>query len=154
MNIVKVEDVELKKQISGKVLNKLPEWFGIPESTKEYIEESSVMNFWAAYDGEEPIGFIAIKINNKYTSEIYVVGIEEEYHRKGIGKRLFDEVYKWCKNENYEFLQVKTLDESRENVAYEKTRKFYKAIGFRPLECIPEIWGNNNPCLIMIMKIQ
>jgi len=45
MNIVKVEDVELKKQISGKVLNKLPEWFGIPESTKEYIEESSVMNF-------------------------------------------------------------------------------------------------------------
>ncbi|MBE6051054.1 MAG: GNAT family N-acetyltransferase [Clostridium sp.] len=100
------------------------------------------------------MGFIAIKINNKYTSEIYVVGIEEEYHRKGIGKRLFDEVYKWCKNENYEFLQVKTLDESRENVAYEKTRKFYKAIGFRPLECIPEIWGNNNPCLIMIMKIQ
>lgn len=153
MKIVRVNISDEKKKISKKILNKLPSWFGIPESTNEYIEESSSMPFWAAYDNENPIGFIAIKSNNKSTAEIYVIGIEEEYHRKGIGKKLFNEALNWCRNEEYEFLQVKTVDESREDKAYEKTRKFYKAVGFRPLECIPEIWGKDNPCLIMVMKI-
>ena len=30
----------------------------------------------AAYDNENPIGFIAIKSNNKSTAEIYVIGID------------------------------------------------------------------------------
>ena len=153
MKIVRVNISDEEKKISKKILNKLPSWFGIPESTNEYIEESSSMPFWAAYDNENPIGFIAIKSNNKSTAEIYVIGIEEEYHKKGIGKKLFNEALNWCRNEEYEFLQVKTVDESREDKAYEKTRKLYKAIGFRPLECLLEIWGKDNPCLIMVMKI-
>lgn len=32
------------------------------------------------------------------------------------------------------------VDESSSDKNYAKTRKFYKAIGFKELECIPEIW--------------
>ena len=153
MNIKLIEDKSLKRKISKKILERLPQWFGIPESTKEYIEESSSMPFWAVYDEDNYIGFIAVKITSKYTAEIYVIGVELEYHRKGIGTALFKECYNWCKINGYEFLQVKTLDESNPDIYYKKTRKFYKSLGFRELECFPTLWDESNPCLIMIMKI-
>jgi hypothetical protein len=36
---------------------------------------------------------------------------------------------------------------------YEKTRKFYKKMGFEELITLMEMWDENNPCLIMIKKI-
>ena len=45
MKIVRVYISDEKKKISKKILNKLPSWFGIPEGTNEYIEESSSMPF-------------------------------------------------------------------------------------------------------------
>ena len=35
------------------------------------------------------------------------------------------------------------------DVSYAKTRKFYLAMGFYPLEEITELWGEEIPCLIM-----
>lgn len=153
MEIKKIDSASLCTEISTKILEGLPKWFGIPESTAEYIEESRKMPFWAAYDEEEPIGFVALKKTSEYTSEIYVMGIDERYHRSGIGKELFKDCYDYCRENGVEFLQVKTLDESSPDKNYAKTRKFYKSMGFKEMECIPELWGKHNPCLIMIMKI-
>lgn len=154
MEIKKIENASLCIEISTKILGSLPKWFGIPESTAEYIKESSNMPFWAAYDTGKVVGFIALKKTSECTSEIYVMGIDEGCHRKGIGKELFQVCYDYCKENRVEFLQVKTLADSRPDENYAKTRRFYKAMGFRELECIPEIWGDKNPCLIMIMKIK
>lgn len=153
MEIKKIESASLCTEISTKILGRLPKWFGIPESTDEYIKESSQMPFWAAYDNGKVIGFIAIKKTSKYTSEIYVMGIDEGYHRKGVGKALFQGCYDYCRENGMEFLQVKTLDKSNPDKYYARTREFYKAVGFRELECFPELWGENNPCLVMIMHI-
>ena len=153
MEIRKIESESLCTDISTKILSGLPKWFGIPESTAEYIKESSKMPFWAAYDNEKVIGFIALKKTSEYTSEIYVMGINEGYHRKGIGKSLFKVCYNYCRENGIEFLQVKTLDESSSDKNYAKTRDFYKAVGFRELECFPELWGEHNPCLVMVMHI-
>lgn len=38
--IKEVVDKEEKEAISREVLNDLPEWFGMPESTEEYIKDS------------------------------------------------------------------------------------------------------------------
>jgi hypothetical protein len=46
-------------------------------------------------------------------------------------------------------IQVKILDEFN----YASTREFYEAMSFRPLECLPELWGKDNPCLVMVMYI-
>ena len=35
--------------ISRKILSDLPEWFGLPESTENYIQESKKMPFLACY---------------------------------------------------------------------------------------------------------
>lgn len=154
MEIRKVTTTADKEKIAAAVLHDLPDWFGIPESTAEYIRNSGQMTVIAVYDTDKPVGFLTIKKNNAYTAEIYVMGILKAYHRQGIGKILFNACHTWCKNHRFQFLQVKTLDSSYPDEAYAKTRKYYEAMGFRPLECIPEIWGKTCPCLIMVMAIE
>lgn len=48
---------------------------------------------------------------------------------------------------------VKTLGESHPDVNYKSTREFYYKAGFFPLEEIKEIWGKENPCLIMVKVV-
>jgi GNAT superfamily N-acetyltransferase len=153
MEIKEVDDKKLKKEICTNILEVLPEWFGIPEATQEYIDKSCLLPFLAVFDGSEPLGFVSIKENNAYTAEIFVMGVLPDYHKQGIGRTLVNEALNLAKAKGFEFLQVKTLDSSHPDVRYAGTRKFYLSMGFRPLECIPEIWGEENPCLIMIQYI-
>lgn len=142
-----------KSEITKEVLNELPDWFGIEESTRQYIEDSKELQFYAAYEESDNIGFITVKQHNVYSAEIYVMGVKQKYHGKGIGKELFKQVYMWCKKSHIEYLQVKTLDASHPDKNYAMTRKFYYAVGFRPLECFSTLWDEDNPCLVMVMKI-
>lgn len=153
MYIKEIHDKQEKIKISTSILESLPDWFGIPESTQEYINVSSKLPFFTAMNESKPLGFISIKENNQYTAEIYVMGVLPDYHKQGIGRGLFNKVSDWSKENGYEFLQVKTLDESHPDVYYAGTRKFYLSMGFKPLECFPELWGKENPCLIMIQHI-
>lgn len=80
-------------------------------------------------------------------------GVLPDYHKQGIGRALVNRTLKWAKEHGYEFIQVKTLDEAHPDTYYKGTRKFYLSVGFKPLECLPELWGKENPCLIMIKHI-
>jgi|SRR5690625_142334 len=153
MMIKEINSEEEKKEISTSILESLPNWFGIQESTQEYISKSSNLPFFAAIDDSKPLGFIVTKENNQYTAEIYVMGVLPDCHNQGIGTSLLNRVLQWAKERGCEFLQVKTLDESHPDIYYAKTRKFYTSVGFKPLECLPELWGKENPCLIMIQHI-
>lgn len=153
MEIKQIYYKQQKREISTKILESLPEWFGIPESTQEYIDKSSNLPFFTVFDDSMPMGFISVKENNRYTSEIFVMGVLPNHHKQGIGRNLLNEVFKWAKVQGNEYLQVKTLDESHPDVHYAVTRKFYLSMGFKPLECIANLWGKENPCLIMIRYI-
>lgn len=139
-----------KQIITAEILKNLPQWFGIDSAINDYVHGVKATTFFAAYDNENPIGFISIKISNEYTAEIYVMGIKELYHRKGIGTTLVEKAKLFLKNAGYKFLIVKTLGESCDYEYYARTRKFYKKCGFFPLQEIKEIWGEENPCLIML----
>lgn len=60
LKIIKTQVSELNKQICNKILNDLPEWFGIPESLTEYCNLSCQRPFRIAYEEENPVGFISI----------------------------------------------------------------------------------------------
>lgn len=152
--LVTINDKELKEVICESILRALPDWFGIEESIVNYAKTVKKMPFYAVYDSTMPIGFIAIKIHNRYTAEVCVMGVLKEYHRKGIGKMLIHKCEEFCIKNDYEFLTVKTLDESRPSKSYEKTRLFYTAIGFKPLEVFKTLWNEDNPCLFMAKYIQ
>lgn len=152
--IKEIVNEEAKERIADEILHMLPNWFGIEESTQEYVIESKSMPFLVACEDAKEVGFLAIKETSPYTAEIYVMGMQPQFHRKGIGKQLYDACYNWCREHNVEYLQVKTLDYSSEDPYYAKTRSFYEAMGFRPMECFKTLWDEWNPCLVMIQAIR
>lgn len=153
IQIKKLLDNEQKSNITNSILRKLPEWFGIEESIIEYVNGVKNSDFYGAFYLDTPVGFISVKSNNKYTSEIYVIGILKEYHNQGIGKKLLERAQEELSKNKVKFLMVKTLGNSHPDKHYKCTREFYKNVGFYPLEEIKEIWGEENPCLIMIKTI-
>jgi len=142
-----------KSNICSDILRALPNWFGIESSIVDYVNAAQYMPFYAAYDDAKPVGFVAIKRHNLFTAEVYVMGVLEEYHRSGIGRKLIEVCENYCRENRMEFLTVKTLDESREDEGYERTRAFYLSVGCRPLEVFLLLWDESNPCLFMAKTV-
>ena len=153
IKIIKLTNNDEKQNITNSILRELPEWFGIEEAIVEYVNGVKNTDFYAAYDFNIPIGFISIKSNNSHTSEIYVLGVKKHYHNRGIGKMLLETSGQALINNKTKFLMVKTLGESHPDKHYKNTREFYNKTGFYPLEEIKEIWGEDNPCLIMVKSL-
>lgn len=151
--IKKINSPEQKSHICDLILRILPNWFGVEASIIDYVNKTQSMPFWAAFDEEKPIGFAALKEHNRYTSEVCVMGIAPEYHRRGIGRELIKCCEACCTDNHVEYLTVKTLDGSVNSEGYAKTRRFYFSMGFRPLEVFPMHWDKDNPCLFMAKSL-
>ena len=153
IDIREVISPDEKSKICNDVLRALPSWFGIESSIVDYTKDVQSMPFYAAFDCDIPVGFVAIKRHNSDTAEVYVMGILKDYHRKGIGRKLIELCEEYCIDNKMTFLTVKTLDESRESKSYENTRLFYLSVGFKPLEVFPLLWDESNPCLFMAKSV-
>lgn len=152
-NIKPIFDQESKKAILKDILDALPEWFGIEAAKQEYIDEGSNLPFWAYYENQQPVGFIAVKKHTNDSAEIYVMGVLKEYQHRHIGTFLVKECENWCRMDNIKYLQVKTVSEDSPDEYYAKTRLFYTSVGFSSLEVMPDLWDECNPCLIMVKKL-
>lgn len=150
--VVYIEDKKQKELISSAILSELPDWFGLPDSTAEYIKCSKELPFWAEIENDTAKGFIALKETSPHTAEIYVMGVLKTVHNRGIGKRLFEAFYAYAKEHGYSFIQVKTVQEGRYD-EYDRTIQFYKKVGFKEFECFPTLWDEWNPCQIYIMAV-
>ena len=139
-----------KSKICNDILRALPNWFGVEESIVDYVKKVQAMPFYATFDKNNVVGFVAIKPHNSFTAEVCVMGVLKDYHRQGIGNILITCCEEYCKQNGMEFLTVKTLDESRASKSYDKTRMFYLSSGFKPLEVFPLFWDKDNPCLFMV----
>lgn len=152
--IKEISDNEEKARITDFILRQLPEWFGIEKAIVEYTYGSKNTAFYAAYEGDKVIGFTSIKIHNKFTAEIYIIGNIKEFQGRGIGRKMLKTVEEILIEKGYRFLTVKTLGESHPDEHYKMTREFYKKAGFLPLEESNEIWGPENPCLLMLKVLR
>ena len=146
------EDPEEKASIAASVLADLPDWFGLPDSTAEYVRVSRELPFWAAVKDGRAVGFIALKETAPQAAEIYVMGVRPEFHRAGVGRRLFRALYRYAQERGYAFLQVKTVQKGR-YPEYDRTNAFYRAVGFTELECFPTLWDEWNPCQVLVMAV-
>ncbi|MDR0838759.1 MAG: GNAT family N-acetyltransferase [Oscillospiraceae bacterium] len=142
-------DADTKSGICRGILDALPDWFELQDGIDHYCEAVRSEPFWAVYDGDSAVGFIALKEHNAYTAEIDVMAILPEYHRLGIGKRLTEAVSEYCRERGRSVLILKTLDYSSPDEYYARTREFYLAMGFLPLQVLDGYWNENNPCLLM-----
>lgn len=152
MFIKQVTECEEKKSITRFILEALPDWFAVKESREKYIEKSPEQLFFAAYENDKPAGFLYLKETGKETVELAVMGVLKEYHRKGIGRKLFEAAKECAVKNGYEFMQVKTVKMGIYE-DYDATNLFYKSLGFKELEVFPTLWDEANPCQIYIMGL-
>jgi len=138
--------------IARDILKTLPEWFGIPESVAAYVAGCADLPMWADFEDGCYRGFISMRQTGEYAAEIYVMGVAPEFHRMGIGRELFKALCEEARRQGMEYLHVKTVQSGKYEI-YDRTNDFYRSLGFRELECIPELWDAANPCQLYIMKI-
>lgn len=153
MRITEIIMPEEKSRLCNDTLRALPSWFGIEQSIVEYVEAVAGMPFYVAQENEESIGFVAIKVHSADTCEVCVMGVLPQHHRNGAGRALVEACEAYGRSNGMTFLTVKTLDGSRADEGYAKTRRFYTAMGFKPLEVFPLLWDEANPCLFMAKYI-
>ena len=150
--VVEEKNAEKKQSIAREILEALPDWFAIPESREKYIKESADQPFFAAYDSEKPIGFLCLKETGKETVELCVMGVLKDYHRRGIGRKLFERAEDLARQSGYSFMQVKTVQMGR-YAEYDATNRFYLSIGFKEFEVFPTLWDERNPCQVYVMAL-
>lgn len=143
---------ETKKTYCEEILRDLPKWFGIESALKDYINNVVSQTFIAYIYNDECLGFISLE-DYKNNSEIYVMGVKKSYHSQGIGKLLIEASLLHLKSLRKDYLCVKTISDSSDNKEYALTRAFYKKQGFQELIELPTLWDKNNPCTILIRKI-
>lgn len=142
-----------------RLLRGLPAWFGIDEANAEYVEAARRLPTYVATanDGTQPptiVGVCLVEHHNEHSSEIHLLAVDHDHHRRGIGRSLLERVEQDLTRAGREFLQVKTLGSAHPSPEYAATRHFYEALGYRALQEFPadEMWPGN-PCLVMVKAL-
>jgi ribosomal protein S18 acetylase RimI-like enzyme len=135
------------------ILRMLPDWFGIEAAILDYEREIEHLPTFLAKAGGQMLGFLSLKQHNPFSAEIHVMAVRPDVQRGGIGRALVEAAEVHARGLGAEYMQVKTLGPSRPDKGYARSRAFYEAMGFRPLEEFKKIWDENNPCLVMVKRL-
>lgn len=147
------ENPDEKTAVTLAIMHALPDWFSPPEDIDRKAVLHRALPFFIAYDDETAVGFLALKAHNPYTTEIFNLGVLEEYQRHGAGAALLRAAEAYLCAQGCAYLTVKTLDASADYEPYERTRMFYAKQGFLPLEVLLTYWNEENPCLFLLKKL-
>jgi GNAT superfamily N-acetyltransferase len=148
MTVVEVEVPAERSRICERVLGDLPDWFGFEDVNAAYVRDVAGLPTFAV--GDEAL--LALKVHNPRAAELYVMGVRRERHGQGLGTALVAAAETYLGERGVEYLQVKTLGPSHADEGYARTRRFYEARGFVPLEEIHGLW-EGNPCLLMVKRL-
>lgn len=135
------------------LLRALPDWFGIEQSILEYRDAVDGLPSLVAEMHGQPVGLLALRPTSGCAMDVYVLAVRREAHRRGVGRALVRRAEDTARAAGARLLHVKTLAPSDPDVHYAATRAFYEAVGFLPLEELPQVWGAENPCLIMVKPL-
>ena len=135
-----------------RILRSLPEWFGIEAALKTYAQQAELLPNFVALADDVLVGFATLREHNAATLELSCIAISSEWHGRGLGSALCDAVEAWWAQRGGKLLQVKTLGPSHADPNYARTRAFYDARGFVPVEEFADLWPGI-PCLLMVKLI-
>jgi len=137
----------------AELLSELPEWFGLPESNAAYARTAEEGPAWLAMHGGTPVGVMLLK-RHAEALEIWLMAVRRGLRGQGVGTVLMATAEAETLRLGMPFLTVKTLGPSMPDENYAATRAFYRARGFAALEEFTEIWGPENPALMMAKTVQ
>jgi GNAT superfamily N-acetyltransferase len=137
----------------AELLDGLPQWFGIPDANAAYIASLTRLPGFVAAEGQELVGFVALERYGDAAAEVVVMAVAPDRHRRGAGRALIDASERWCADAGVTWLHVKTRGPSTYDDDYERTRRFYRAMGFTPLYESCTEWGPRNAALVLVKHL-
>ena len=140
-------------QAAEPILRSVPEWFGIESATQKYIKAADTMPTILVASDSTAAGFLTIERHFPESAEIHCMAVHRDHHGRGVGRLLIEAAEAHLAREGVQFFQVKTISPEREDPNYARTRGFYTAMGFQPVEIFPELWDPENPCLQMMKTL-
>lgn len=150
-------DIRLRSGGAGaqcaSILAELPEWFGIAQSNADYAARAEGGPAWVAEQDGDAVGVMVLESHGADAVEIHLLAVRRTAHRRGVGTRLVERARAEAASRGARYLTVKTRGPSRQYEPYERTRAFYRAVGFVALEEFDQIWGPENPCLFTVAPV-
>ena len=107
---------------------------------------------WSAVDSDGRVIGVLAPHEHSQSSEIYLIAVRPEWHRRGVGRALIDAFEANAIARSVPLAQVKTLGPSDPDAGYALTRKFYSALGYLELEETMDLWPET-PALIMVKPL-
>lgn len=137
-----------------RLLDGLPEWFGIAAAVEEYVRAADRLPTLLARpaDGAPPVGALLLERHFPGSAEIHLMAVERSWHRRGVGRALIEAAERSAARDGVALMSVKTLGPSHPDPGYADTRRFYAALGYQPVEELLDLWPGD-PCLLMVKPL-
>lgn len=134
-DLIEIEEIDQKQAetLCRKIINDLPEYFGIPSANEQYFKGVHSCKNFAAKIENHYVGLLSLNFPYENNSNIYWMGIMRDYQAKGIGRRLMEEACQLARKLNATTMTVETLSPAESDDNYLKTYQFYQSMGFKPL---------------------
>jgi GNAT superfamily N-acetyltransferase len=101
---------------------------------------------------EDVLGVLLVDQRYPTSAEVHLLAVRRKHHRGGIGRTLVRRVEDDLRAQGVRLLSVKTFGPSASDPDFDRTRAFYTACGFHPVEEFPDLWADN-PCLLMVKAL-
>lgn len=135
------------------IVRALPDWFGIEDGIAEAREYLETQEGFVVEDENRLLGFLTCDSEFPESIEITWMAVAPDAHRRGVGRMLVETLVRTARVRGCDLMLVKTLAEAHPSPEYATTREFYRAMGFRRLTVLPELWDPANPCLLMVRPL-
>ena len=147
--IYPIKDKRYAGDLCERVLSDLPAWFGPREIHCVYFDAVEERPVFAASVNGEDVAIMALTRTSDAAVDIHLIAVTPAHHHQGIGRALVARATSFAQDAGAAFLTVKTLGPSHSSPEYDRTRGFYRRMGFAPLEEFADFWGGGVPMLLM-----
>jgi GNAT superfamily N-acetyltransferase len=136
----------------SELLAGVPEWFGIAEANAAYVADAARLPSYLAVDGDDVVGAALLVEHFPLSRELHLLVVRRDRHRQGVGRLLVDAVARELRTAGVRLLEVHTVGPSHESEGYARTRAFYEAVGFVPMNELQRIdWSG--PTLMLVKPL-
>src|SRR5215468_7034444 len=92
MSIAEESDPGVRRRILENLTARLPAWFGQAGSNRRYARQAELLEARVAWTGGQAIGLLLLKRHSAVSAEVYWLGVDPDFHRQGVGRRLMGAV--------------------------------------------------------------
>jgi GNAT superfamily N-acetyltransferase len=131
-----------------RILRALPGWFQAEEAVVEFVAEASRLDSYLARSAGTTVGVALVDRRFASTAELALLAVDPDWHGRGVGSLLLGAVESDLRSAEVRVLEVHTIGPTCHDDCYERTREFYAARGFSPLNDRVASWAG--PTLLLV----